>query len=155
MFPYRGLLALIIIGFGYLVIQTGITSIPAPASLVTLVQESSITLPDMPLPSSTLSVSELRAALESNPKALVIDVRSAEEWAEAHIDHPRVISLGLGEVIRDPSQLDTSRDMYLLCQSGNRSSMAQMILSARGVETTNVSGGMNAWIAAGYPVVSE
>jgi len=39
-----------------------------------------------------------------------------------------------------------------ICRSGNRSQKAAELLAARGVEVSNVSGGMRAWAAAGLPV---
>ena len=83
--------------------------------------------------------------------ALLVDVRQPDEWSAGHAPQARLISLGslasrLAEIPRD-------RQVLLICRSGNRSGSAQRQLLQLGYEQVfNVSGGMNAWVGAGFPV---
>jgi rhodanese-related sulfurtransferase len=53
------------------------------------------------------------------------------------------------------SEIPTDRDVLIICRSGNRSAQARDQLHAAGfANTTSIDGGMNAWIAAGLPVVT-
>ena len=83
--------------------------------------------------------------------AVLVDVRQPEEWRQGYAPGAKLIPLGslanrLSEVPRD-------REVLLICRSGNRSGTAQRQLLQLGYEQVfNVSGGMNAWTAAGLPV---
>jgi rhodanese-related sulfurtransferase len=45
--------------------------------------------------------------------------------------------------------------VLIICRSGNRSGQARDLLRAAGLKrTTSISGGINAWMAKGLPVVS-
>lgn len=41
----------------------------------------------------------------------------------------------------------------VICRSGHRSQQAAKLLTERGAQAVDVEGGMNAWAAAGHPVV--
>ena len=57
-----------------------------------------------------------------------------------------------------PNRLDAvprDRLVVLQCQSGGRSSIAASVLVARGfANVVNLTGGINGWRAAGYPLAS-
>lgn len=85
--------------------------------------------------------------------AFMLDVRQPEEWAQGHIDG--AILIPLGELESRISEIPTDRDVLIICRSGNRSTQARELLrSARLTRTTSIMGGMNAWLAAGMPVVT-
>jgi rhodanese-related sulfurtransferase len=42
-----------------------------------------------------------------------------------------------------------------ICRSGRRSQQAAKLLGGRGVEATDVTGGMTAWARQGLPVTGE
>jgi len=47
-----------------------------------------------------------------------------------------------------------NRHIVVICSSGNRSILAASLLEMRGFsQITNVTGGMTAWQAAGYPAI--
>jgi rhodanese-related sulfurtransferase len=82
-------------------------------------------------------------------RATVVNVRSREEHATAHI--PGSLNIPLEEL---PSRLADLPDttLYLLCGSGKRSSQAARILTDHGYTTVNVAGGITEWYRGGYPV---
>lgn len=85
--------------------------------------------------------------------AVVLDVREPDEWVAGHAVGATHIALGdlparLGEVpAGDP--------LYVICRSGARSGQAVEWLRQQGMSGVNVTGGTQAWAAAGLPMVSE
>ena len=83
--------------------------------------------------------------------AAVIDVRSPEEWQAGHI--PEVPNIPLGQLAERADEIPPGVPVVLHCQSGNRSAIAASLLRARGLkEVGNLVGGIDRWIAEGYPV---
>ncbi len=84
--------------------------------------------------------------------AYLLDVREPEEWNEAHVDG--AVLIPLEELPGRVDELPTDRDILIICRSGNRSAEARDFLRQAGImNTISVSGGLNAWKAAGLPVV--
>lgn len=83
------------------------------------------------------------------PATVVVDVRSTEEYAIAHI--PGSLNIPLDDL---PSRLQDLPDttLYVLCGSGKRSSQAARILTDRGYKAVNVAGGITEWYRNGHPV---
>jgi rhodanese-related sulfurtransferase len=96
----------------------------------------------------TISVARLKTAVDSG--AYVLDVRTPAEFAEGHI--ASAINLPLDQVEARANGVPSDRLVYVICRSGNRSAQASTILNKAGRDVQNVGGGMNDWIAAGYPV---
>lgn len=85
-------------------------------------------------------------------EAVLLDVREADEYAAGHA--PGAVRQTLAAVVAGAGLPDEAKDRPLLviCRSGNRSQRAAELLTARGAEALNVTGGMRAWAAAGLPV---
>lgn len=96
----------------------------------------------------TISVAQLKTAVDGG--AYLLDVRTPAEFAGGHV--ASAINLPLDEVEARVSEVPADRPVYIICRSGSRSAQASAILSRTGRDVTNVGGGMNDWIAAGYPV---
>jgi rhodanese-related sulfurtransferase len=97
-----------------------------------------------------ISAREL-ADLLSAGKALVVDVREANEFADGHI--PGAVNMPLSSF--QPSQLPCpeGKMVVLNCLGGKRSGMALDKCSvAQDVVDTHLAGGFGAWSAAGLPV---
>jgi rhodanese-related sulfurtransferase len=95
-----------------------------------------------------VSVDELAALLSGG--ARLIDVREADEYAQARV--PGAVLIPLGSV---PDQLDAFRGdgtTYVICARGSRSMRACEVAAEAGIEVANVAGGTLAWIDAGHPV---
>ena len=90
-------------------------------------------------------------ALLKEKRALLIDVRSPEEFAERHAKG--AINIPLGE-LDDEADLPDDREAPLItiCAVGQRSLMAMLVLKSIGYRNVkNVAGGLNAWVAGGLP----
>lgn len=111
----------------------------------------------------TVSVDEAREMLEKDDFFL-LDVRTPVEFNESHIEGAVLIPLenGYGSNL-GPDQLLEARinevpkgeKILVYCRTGRRSAVAsQMLADAGYTDVYNMGGGINEWIAAGYPVVS-
>ena len=101
---------------------------------------------------SPTEISVAQAYEKYQQGAFFVDVRTQEEWDQGHIARSTLIPLNdlqsrLGELPRD-------RDIVVVCRSGVRSKEGMTILRQSGfTRATCMSGGLLAWVAAGYPVV--
>ncbi len=95
-----------------------------------------------------ISVQDLAAL---GPSATIIDVREPAEWAQGHIGHAALIPLAMVPGNVDAFDGDPT---YIVCRSGNRSGQACNYLRDQGHHVVNVAGGMIAWAAAGFDVVT-
>jgi phage shock protein E len=100
----------------------------------------------------TLSVTEAHDRLSQNSTAVIVDVRQPEEWATTGVPvGATLISLPDFEQ-RAPAELPKDQDIYVICNSGNRSRTASDILIKLGyTKVFNVDGGIQAWLQASLP----
>lgn len=101
--------------------------------------------------SSTPSVTAAEAAQKvSEAGTALVDVRSPDEFRDGHARAACNCPL---PVLNDcVDKLKKYSEVYLMCQSGGRSSVATLALRAAGINAINVSGGILAWRAQGLPV---
>ncbi|MBN2084962.1 MAG: rhodanese-like domain-containing protein [Anaerolineales bacterium] len=84
--------------------------------------------------------------------AVVLDVRIREEFVAGHIE--KSLFMPLEELTSLMSALPRDRLIITVCRTGLRSIQARYILEEAGFsQVTSLKGGMEAWIAAGFPVV--
>lgn len=95
---------------------------------------------------------DLKTQLDHKETLLLLDVRSAEEYAnDGHVAGSVLIPLP--ELERRLRDLPTDRPIVCICRSGNRSATACDLLTRQGFkQLRNVQGGMIAWGQAGYPI---
>jgi rhodanese-related sulfurtransferase len=85
--------------------------------------------------------------------ALLLDVREADEWTAGHA--PEALHIPMGEVTEARDELPTDRTILAICRSGARSARVTAALTSWGFEAANVAGGMQAWAASGFDVVTD
>lgn len=85
--------------------------------------------------------------------ALLLDVREPDEWAAGHA--PGAKHVPLGELNARVDELPKDRPIVAICRVGGRSGKATEALVASGYDVVNLDGGMQAWDAAGQPVVTD
>ncbi len=102
-----------------------------------------------------VGVRTLREALPAG-HVQVLDVREPSEWDEGHIPGSSQMSFKtLGGRLAELG-LDPDRPVVTTCASGMRSSTAASVLRRHGFRhVANLTGGMNAWHAAGLPVARD
>jgi len=85
--------------------------------------------------------------------AFFLDVRTQEEFNQAHIHGSTLIPLD--ELSLRMNELPRSADIVVVCGTGRRSLEGMNILKQAGFNRVScLTGGLEAWIAAGYPVES-
>lgn len=99
----------------------------------------------------TVEAKGLRAYLRAHPGAQVLDMRTPEEFAAAHLSE--AASLPLSELNGRMGELFPDREYVVHCAGGYRSSIAASILKARGFgRIADMAGGLQAFQASGLPL---
>lgn len=102
-------------------------------------------------PMGQMNVTQLKTKLDAGESLFLLDVRTPQEFSQdGHVAQATLIPLN--ELDSRLGELPKDQPIACICRSGNRSTQACSDLAARGYDATNVSGGMNAWQAAGLPV---
>ncbi|MCO4744805.1 MAG: rhodanese-like domain-containing protein [Proteobacteria bacterium] len=103
-------------------------------------------------PSRNVDVAQLKADLDAGKVPMLVDVRTAGEYAGGHV--PGAVNIPVDQIAKRTSEItvDDGAEVYLICKSGGRSASAASTLSGLGFATVNVSGGTGAWIGAGNAV---
>lgn len=104
-----------------------------------------------------VSAQEAAAIVDDPPADLVIlDVRTAEEFAEGHVDGAIMIDF-YGEDFADQiAALDPDVPYVLYCRSGNRSGQTIALMQELGfTDVADVDGGVLQWGSAGLPLVNS
>ena len=85
---------------------------------------------------------------------LLLDVREDDEWAAGHA--PTAKHIPMSEFVARKEELGAPEGpVYVICRAGSRSAQVAQYLNQNGVEAVNVTGGMQAWEAAGKAVVTD
>jgi rhodanese-related sulfurtransferase len=98
-------------------------------------------------------ISPSQAKQEIDAGALVVDIRTREEYTAGHI--AQSVWIPLEELANALPSLPHDRMIIVVCRSGVRSAQGRdMLLSAGFTQVACLTGGMQAWVAAGYPTES-
>ena len=114
--------------------------------------------------------SEIKKFLESNPKTVLLDVRTEDEWNT--VGKPDTKNLGIKSyfitISQDPSFVDSVKKniniknkVLVMCAAGGRSVIAANLLAKEGYDTLNVSDGFSGngqepgWKNLGLPSVID
>ena len=114
--------------------------------------------------------SEIKKFLESNPKTVLLDVRTEDEWNT--VGKPDTKDLGIKSyfitISQDPSfvdsvkqNIDIKEKILVMCAAGGRSVVAANLLAKEGYDTLNVSDGFSGngqdpgWKNLGLPSVID
>lgn len=84
----------------------------------------------------------------------LLDVRSAEEYAQGHIANAENIDVQQADFIdKAKAKLDHTNPVYVYCRSGKRSMLAAQKLVKAGFKVVNLRDGIMGWEDAGKPVL--
>ena len=96
------------------------------------------------------------AELIADMNVVVLDVRTAAEFAEGHIQGAILIDQGQSDfVLKAKAVLPVDKKIAVYCRSGRRSANAAGRLADVGYRCVNLKGGIIAWQEANMPVVKE
>ena len=96
------------------------------------------------------------AVLMNDPNVVVLDVRSAEEFKEGHIEGAVNIDQAQNNFIeKAKATIPIDKTIAVYCRSGRRSANAAGKLAAQGYKCMNLKGGILAWKGAKMPVTTD
>ena len=96
------------------------------------------------------------AELIADSNVVVLDVRTAAEFAEGHIQRAILIDQGQSDFMeKAKATLPTDKTIAVYCRSGRRSANAAGRLADVGYKCVNLKGGIIAWQGANMPVTKE
>ena len=96
------------------------------------------------------------AMLVADTNVVVLDVRTAAEFAEGHIQGAILLDQGQPDFVEKvKTTLPVDKKIAIYCRSGRRSANAAGKLGDVGYKCVNLKGGILAWKEAGKPVVTE
>lgn len=85
--------------------------------------------------------------LQKSENAVILDVRTPEEFEEGYIKNAKLINIQNPEnFMNEIEKLDKSKPYYVYCRSGRRSEMACQIMDKSGFDQAyNLIGGILEW----------
>ena len=91
-----------------------------------------------------------------NPGVVILDVRTAGEFAAGHIENAINIDVEGMTFDSEIAKLDKGVEYAVYCHSGRRSAIAAEKMAKAGfTKITNLEGGIQGWQSAGYPLVNN
>lgn len=101
----------------------------------------------------SVSVDEFEQLI-ADTSYILLDVRTAAEYAEGHIPctHSNIDVLQEGFEAKALVAIPKGKSVALYCRSGNRSKKAARLLSEKGYQVVELSTGFKGWAAAGKPL---
>ena len=102
------------------------------------------------------AVSTNQAIALHNKGALILDVRSAEEFASGHIVDARHIALDQLAASVDSLKKYREKPLVVCCEAGTRSAQAVKLLKSRGfTQVANLRGGLAGWRVENLPLTTK
>ena len=96
------------------------------------------------------------AELVADTNVVVLDVRTASEFAEGHLERAINIDYQQSDFMeKAKAMLSMDKKIAVYCRSGRRSAGAAGKLGDEGYKLVNLKGGINAWKAASMPVTTS
>ena len=96
------------------------------------------------------------SGLIEDSDVVLLDVRTAAEYAEGHIERAILIDQKQSDFVEKvKAAIATDRKIAVYCRSGRRSANAANRLAAEGYRCVNLQGGILAWKEAGMPVTTD
>ena len=103
----------------------------------------------------TVPPADAAATIEDNPDAVILDIRTPEEYSEGIIEGAINIDFYEPDFAAQLDELDKDAAYVVYCRSDNRSGQAMDTFDELGFqEVTEIDGGIVNWFQNGYPVVS-
>lgn len=91
---------------------------------------------------------------KADASAIILDVRTAKEYAEGHLaDAQNIDFLDTKAFKKGIKKLDKSHTYYVYCRSGRRSHGACLTMQKQGFKVFDMEGGILNWTKLGLPTV--
>jgi phage shock protein E len=113
-------------------------------------------IPAMSSCSSSSETKDTTPVMSLTPASIVIDVRSASEFAEGHVQGAINLDVESGAFQGKLSSLDKSVGYALYCRSGRRSAIAAELMATAGFTEVRDLGALEtAAQSLGLPIITE
>jgi phage shock protein E len=98
-----------------------------------------------------VSAPEAKALIARTSRLLIVDVRTPDEFRQAHLRGAKLIPLS--ELEKRAQEIPKDRPLLVYCAVGARSLKAARFLSSKGYpEVYQISDGLIGWYKNGFPV---
>lgn len=97
-----------------------------------------------------LPPAEALAVIQGENPPQVLDVRTAEEFAQGHVPH--AVLIPHDQLEARLAELDRERPVLVYCRSGRRSTIAEDLLIAKGFKVRQIEGSWLRWQEEKLPV---
>ena len=109
----------------------------------TLMKDTTVTIPP----------SNFKSKIEKNHDATILDVRTAGEFSEGHLENALNIDWNESDFDQKIEKINKKTTIFVYCQSGGRSSSAVSHLHDLGYKNIfELDGGISSWQTEGLPV---
>ncbi|MFT6862724.1 MAG: phage shock protein E [Akkermansiaceae bacterium] len=103
---------------------------------------------------TTISAKKAAARLKKDPKIVVVDIRTPEEFATGHIKGAVNINMNSKDFSVKLGELERDKKYIMHCKSGGRSSASLPVWKRLGFKNVlHLSSGSLGWVKAGEPLV--
>ncbi len=94
-----------------------------------------------------IAVEELAAVHKGG---VLVDVREPEEYVAGHV--PGAVPIPMSQLATRMGEIDKTSPVFVICESGNRSSAMTDLLRGAGFDAVSVAGGTGPWTRSGRPL---
>jgi len=99
---------------------------------------------------------EFSDKIKELPDAVIIDVRTPEEFSQGHLSHAKNINWNGNDFQSQIATLDKAKPVMVYCKAGGRSSSAAEYMRTNGFkEIYELDGGIMKWGNADYQIISD
>jgi len=117
------------------------------SSCTGMAQKENTTVQEVTNTYKIVSVDDFNAALENEEAPQLIDVRTANEFANGSIPNAKNLDLLDGSFQNAMNSLDKNKPVYVFCAVGGRSGKASKLLKENGfTQVVDLKGGYKGWI---------
>lgn len=103
---------------------------------------------------TAISVKRAAALLKKDPKIVVVDIRTPDEFAEGHIKGAININMNTKDFAKKLAKLDRNKTYLMHCRSGGRSAASIPVWNRLGFKNVlHLAAGTIGWKKEGQPLV--
>lgn len=104
----------------------------------------------------SLSAQEFSEKIKSTETALILDVRTPEEFSKGHLENAQNIDINGANFGEEVAKLDKTKPVFVYCLSGGRSASAAAQMRSEGfTKVYELEGGIMKWRAENLPETSN
>jgi len=105
---------------------------------------------------TNLTPAEFEESIKKTPNAVLVDVRTPDEFSKGHLVNARNIDWNGSSFDKEISSIDKSKPVFVYCLSGGRSGQAASKMRADGFKLVyELEGGIMKWRGANLPETTE